>query len=64
LEAVVSDSSRPSSVLWDKLLVEQRQSLVRTLGEMALRRVRQAPIIEETSDDERGMHVGAARHAA
>jgi hypothetical protein len=51
LEAVVSDSIRPSLVIWDKLLVEQRQSLVRALGEMALRRVRQAPIIEETPDD-------------
>jgi len=60
----MSDSSRPSSVLWDRLLVEQRQRLVQTLGEMALRRVRQTPIIEEIPDDERGPCVGASRHAA
>jgi len=50
--------------LWDGLLTEQRQSLVRTLGEMALRRVRHVPVIEETSDDERGARHGAPRHAA
>ena len=60
----MSDSTRPGLVIWDRLLVDQRQSLVRTLGEMALRRVRQEPIIEETPDDERRTRVGAPRHAA
>ncbi len=60
----MSDSIRPSLVIWDKLLVEQRQNLIRTLGEMALRQVRQAPIIEETPDDERRTRLGAPRHAA
>ena len=60
----MSDSTRPGLVIWDRLLVEQRQSLVRTLGEMALRRVRQEPIIEATPDDERRTRVGAPRHAA
>lgn len=64
LEAAVSDSSRLSSVLWDELLAEQRQSLLRTLGAMTLRRVRHTPIIEETSDDERRAHAKAERHAA
>ena len=60
----MSDSNRLSSVLWDKLLAEQRQSLVRTLGEMALRQVRQAPVIKEAPDDDREARIGAPRHAA
>jgi hypothetical protein len=53
----------------DKLLAEQRQSLVRTFGQMALRQVRQAPITKETSDDERsdderGVRIGTPCHAA
>jgi hypothetical protein len=60
----MSDSTRPGLVIWDRLLVEQRQSLVRTQGEMALRRVRKEPIIEETPDGERRTRVGAPRHAA
>jgi hypothetical protein len=64
LEAAVSESIRPSLVIWDKLLVEQRQTLVRTLGEMALRQVRQAPIIEETPGDEQRTRLGTPRHAA
>nr|WP_294551593.1 hypothetical protein [uncultured Rhodopila sp.] len=60
----MSDSNRSISVLWDKLLAEQRQSLVRTLGKMALRQVRQAPVIEEIPGDERETRIGAPRHAA
>ena len=60
----MSDSSRLNSVLWGELLAEQRQGLLRTLGEMTLRRVRHAPVIEETSDDERRAHAEEARHAA
>jgi hypothetical protein len=61
----MNNSDRPSSGLWEGLLAEQRQSLVRTLGEMSLRRVRQAPpVIAEASDDERGAWIEAARHAA
>jgi hypothetical protein len=63
LEAAVSDSIWLSSVLWDKLLAEQRQSLVRTFAEMALRQVRQAPVVEEAADDER-VRIGTSRHAA
>ena len=59
----MSDSNRLSSVLWDKLLAEQRQSLVRTFGEMALRQVRRTPIPEEVADDER-VCIGTPRHAA
>ena len=59
----MSDSSWLSSVLWDKLLAEQRQSLVRTIGEMALRQVRPAPIIKEAADDER-VRIGTPHHGA
>ena len=64
LEAAVSDSNRSISVVWETLLAEQRQSLVRTLGEMALRQVRQAPVIKEAPDDDREARIGAPRHAA
>jgi hypothetical protein len=60
----VSDSSRLNTVLWDRLLAEQRQNLVRTLGEIALRQVRHAPVIEVTPDDEPGARVDTPCHAA
>jgi hypothetical protein len=44
----MNDGGPPNLVLWDTLLPTQRLRLVRTLGEMALRRIRHAPVIKET----------------
>ena len=54
-----------SPVLWDRLPPERRRNLILTLGGMALHRIRQAPlVIEENSDDERRLRIGAPGPAA
>jgi hypothetical protein len=60
----MDDGSPRTPVLWGTLVPTQRLRLVRMLGDMALRRIRRAPVIEETSDDEPGARAEARRPAA
>ena len=56
----MDEFSQLPPVLWERLPPERRRTLILTLGGMALHRIRQAPlVIEENSDDERRLRIGA-----
>jgi hypothetical protein len=59
----MDDVSQRTLDLWDTLLPAELR-LLRTLRDTALRRIRRAPAVEETSDDCRGARANAARPAA